>query len=90
VKIHVAGPWITDHEVAVVLDALRNGWYEDAYRYVETFEAEFARYHGRRFGVMTSNCTSALHVLLRALHIGEGDEVIVPDCTWIGSAAPIS
>lgn len=88
--IAVAGPWVTEHEVAAVVDALTNGWYEKAYWYVETFEKEFARFHGRRFGLMTPNCTSALHLLVQALGIGEGDEVIVPDCTWIGSSAPVS
>ncbi len=89
-QIAVAGPWVTDKDVAIVVDALTNGWYDKPYWYVETFEREFARFHGRRFGVMTPNCTSALHLLLSALGIGEGDEVIVPDCTWIGSSAPVS
>lgn len=89
-QIHMAGPSITDHEEAVVLDAIRNGWYEKAYAYVEKFEKEFARFHDRKFGLMTPNCTSAIHLLLLGLGIGEGDEVIVPDCTWIGSSAPIT
>jgi len=88
--IYMAGPSITDHEVAIVEDAMRNGWYEKAYYYVEAFQKEFAAYHNRRFGVMTPNCTTAIHLLLTALGIGEGDEVIVPECTWIASAAPIS
>jgi perosamine synthetase len=87
--ISMAGPWITDHEVNTVIDAMRNGWYENPYHYVETFQREFAAYHDRRFGIMTPNCTTALHLLLTALGIGEGDEVIVPECTWIASAAPV-
>jgi perosamine synthetase len=39
---------------------------------------------------MTPNCTTAIHLLLTALGVGDGDEVIVPECTWIASAAPIS
>jgi perosamine synthetase len=89
--IFAAGPWITEHEETIVLDALRNGWYgKDAYRYVETFEAEFARWHDRAFALMTPNCTTALHLLLAGLGIGEGDEVIAPECTWIGSVAGIT
>jgi len=87
----MAGPWITEHEEKIVLDALRNGWYgKQAYYYVETFEAEFARYHDRKHALMTPNCTMALHLLLAGLNIGEGDEVIAPECTWIGSTACIS
>jgi perosamine synthetase len=89
--IQMAGPWITEHEEKIVLDALRNGWYgKDAYHYVETFETEFARYHDRKYALMTPNCTTALHLLLAGLGIGEGDDVIAPECTWIGSTACIT
>lgn len=86
----MAGPSITSLEEEYVLDALRSGWYEDAYKYVELFEKEFAAYHGRTYALMTPNCTTAIHLLLAGLGIGEGDEVIAPDCTWIGSTAGIS
>jgi perosamine synthetase len=89
-RIFMAGPWITDHEIRVVEDAMRNGWYERAYDYCEKFQREFAAYHDRAYGVMTPNCTSAIHLLLSALGISDGDEVIVPECTWIATAAPIS
>ena len=87
----MAGPWITELEERIVLDAVRNGWYGDkSYYYVEKFEREFSNYHSRKFGLMTPNCTTALHLLLSGLGIGAGDEVIVPDCTWIGSVAGIT
>jgi len=87
-QIFMAGPWITEHEIKVVEDCMRNGWY--SYHYVETFESEFAEYHDRRYGLMTPNCTSAIHLVLTALGVSEGDEVIVPECTWIATAAPIT
>jgi perosamine synthetase len=86
--IYMAGPWITDHEIKVVEDCMRNGWYN--YHYVETFQKEFAAYHNRKYGIMTPNCTTAIHLLLTALGIEDGDEVIVPECTWIATAAPIT
>ncbi len=89
--IQMAGPWITEYEEKIVLDALRNGWYgKAAYHYVEKFEGEFASYHDRKYALMTPNCTTALHLLLAGLGIGEDDEVIAPECTWIGSVAGIS
>jgi perosamine synthetase len=88
--IHMAGPWITEHEIKTVEDAMRNGWYEKPYYYVETFQKEFAKYHGRKYGLMTPNCTTAIHLLLTALGINDGDEVLLPECTWIASAAPVS
>jgi len=89
--IEMSGPWITEVEEKYVLDALRNGWYgRDAYTYCEAFEAAFSDYHGRRHALMTPNCTSAIHLLLAGLGIGPADEVIVANCTWIASAAPIT
>ncbi len=88
--IPVAGPWITEKEVAYVADAAANAWYERAGEWHERFEKAFAAYLGRRFGVSLPSCTSGLHLALAALGVGHGDEVIVPDITWIASAAPIT
>jgi perosamine synthetase len=85
---YMAGPWITDHEIKVVDDCMRNGWYN--YHYAETFQKEFAAYHNRKYAIMTSNCTVALHLLLTAMGIKDGDEVIVPECTWIATSAPVN
>lgn len=90
-QIFMAGPSVTELEEKIVLDAVRNGWYgEKAYYYVETFEKEFAKYHDRKHALMTPNCTTALHLVLAGLGVGEGDEVIAPDVTWIGSVAGIT
>jgi len=89
-NIQSAGPSITDADIEIVTDALKNGWYgEKAYHYCELFQKEFAKYHDRKYGIMTPNCTSALHLLLKGLGIKEKDEVIVPDCTWVGSVAGV-
>jgi perosamine synthetase len=83
------GPWVTDYEIGIVAEAMRD-WYEHPYFYCEEFQRQFALYHDRRHGLMTPNCTSAIHLVLAALGVGPGDEVIVPDCTWIATAAPVS
>lgn len=89
-SIYMSGPNVTEADIKVVIEMLRNGWYgKGAYEYVEKFESGFASWHNRNFGIMTPNCTSAIHLVLKALNIGPGDEVIVPDATWIASAAPI-
>src|SRR5439155_20524661 len=89
-RIPVSGPWITDKEVAYVSDAAANAWYENANSYNSRFEAAFAAYVGRRYAIAMPSCTSAIHTTLAALGIGPGQEVIVPDCTWIATSAPIS
>jgi len=86
--IYMAGPWITEHEIKVVNDCMKNGWYN--YNYVETFQKDFAAYHNRKYGIMTPNCTTAIHLLLTALGVGDGDEVLIPECTWIATAAPVT
>jgi len=84
----MSGPWITELEIKTVEDCMRNGWYN--YQYVETFQKEFAAYHNRKYGIMTPNCTTAIHLLLTAMGIKDGDEVIAPECTWVGSTAGIT
>ncbi len=87
----MAGPWITDFEREIVKDAMREeSWYDKRYDYVEKFEREFAKFHNRKYALMTPNCTQALHLILLALRVKEGDEVIVPECTWTATAAPIT
>src|SRR5262249_11392431 len=89
-RIPVAGPWITDREVDSVADAARNAWYEGANLYHARFETAMARYLGVRHAVALPSCTSALHLALLAAGVGPGDEVVVPEITWIATAAPIT
>lgn len=88
-KIYYTKPSIGELEVELVLDAVRNGWGEHCYDYINRFEREFAAYIGVPYAMATSSCTGALHLGLRALDIGVGDEVILADTNWIASAAPI-
>lgn len=89
-RIPVAGPWITQKEIDYVTDAVTNAWYGNANMYHERFEKAFAEYIGVKYTMALPSCTSAIHLSLLALGVGKGDEVIVPDCTWIASAAPIN
>lgn len=89
-KIPIAGPWITEEEVRCVTDAATRCWYGDANEYHDRFEKAFASYVGTKYAVFLPSGTSALHLSMAALGVGEGDEVIVPEATWIASAAPIS
>ena len=86
--IKMAGPSITKHEKRVVSEMMENGW--DNYDYVEQFESRFAQLHNRRYCLMTPCCTHAIHLMLLALGIGQDDEVIVPECTWTATAAPVT
>ena len=89
-RIPIAGPSITQREIDYATDAATNGWYDRAGEYPRRFEKAFAEYIGVKHAVSLPSCTSGLHLALAGLGIGPGDEVIVPDLTWIASAAPIA
>jgi perosamine synthetase len=89
-RIPVAGPSITQKEIDYVTDAVTNAWYGNANIYHERFEKAFAEYLGLRHAMTLPSCTSAIHLALLAMGVGPGDEVVVPDVTWIASAAPIT
>jgi perosamine synthetase len=89
-EIASAGPWITSKEVEYVTDACQNGWYKNWSGYLDRFEESFAKYIGVDYAIATSSCTGALHISMKALGIGVGDEVIVPESTWIATATCVS
>ncbi len=82
-------PSITELEIDFVTDAIKNGWGENCYQYINKFEEEFSSYLGVKHTIATSSCTGALHMGLYALGIGPGDEVIIANTNWVASAAPI-
>jgi perosamine synthetase len=57
--------------------------------YLARFEQSFAEFVGSKFAMATSSCTGALHLALLALGIGPGDEVLVPEITWVASASAV-
>jgi dTDP-4-amino-4,6-dideoxygalactose transaminase len=58
--------------------------------FVEEFEKSFANYIGVKHAIGVSNGTTALHLAMLALDIGQGDEVIVPANTFIATAWGVS
>jgi dTDP-4-amino-4,6-dideoxygalactose transaminase len=85
-----------DGTTAGIRDEVVAGWQElldsNAWvggRVVEQFEQEWAAYCGTSEAVGVANGTDALHLILRALGIGPGDEVIVPANTFIATAEAV-
>jgi len=85
-EVPSGGPWITDKEVEYVADATANGWYANWSGYIDRFQSAMCQYTDTRFSLATSSCTGALHLAMVALGIKPGDEVIVPETTWIATA----
>ena len=84
--ILTAGPSISFREVVYSFDAAVNGWNNEWSKYLKSFEKQFAEYVGVKYAMATSSCTGALQIALMALDVGPGDEVIVPDQTWVATA----
>jgi perosamine synthetase len=84
--VPVAAPVIGERELAYATDAVRSGWVSSLGPYIERFERAFAHYVGVSHAVAVSNGTVGLHLALHALGIGPGDEVLVPDLTFVATA----
>src|SRR5258708_29992384 len=88
--IPVAEPSITEREVSYVVAAVRSGWVSSLGQYLTEFETAFARYVGTDYGVSAMNGTAALHLALKSIGVGPGDEVIVPDLTFVATANAVT
>jgi len=84
-SIPIARPVLGDAELEAVRRPLASGWLTQGPE-VAAFEREFAESVGAPHACAVSNCTTALHLALRAAGVGPGDEVIVPAFTWIATA----
>lgn len=83
--IPISKPSVTEREVELVSDAVRSTWISSLGKYIDQFEAEFANFCGTKYAVSTSNGTVALHLALVALGVGKGDEVIIPDLSFVAT-----
>lgn len=88
--IPVAQPDLSGNEKKYLNQCLNSSWISSKGEFIGRFEASFAKFIGVKFACSTINGTAALHLALVALGIGKGDEVIVPDLTFIASANAIS
>ena len=88
--IPIAEPFLGEEELNNVIEALKSGWISSKGAFIEEFERDFSNYCDRKYGVATSNGTVALHLALKALGIGKGDEVIVPDLTFVAVANTVT
>lgn len=87
-RIKVAIPWIGKEEIEAVVEVLKSGYYVSGPN-VEKFEKAFAKYIKVKEAVACNNGTSAIHLMLAALGIGTGDEVIVPALTFFSTVTAV-
>jgi len=83
--IPITKPELGEEEAQAAAHAIRTGWIAQG-PLVAEFERAVAERLGVEYVVMTSNCTTSLHLALLCAGVGPGDEVIVPSFTFIATA----
>ena len=84
-KIQISLPSTGDDEWNAVREPLVTGWLTQGPKVAE-FEKRFASAHNAQHALATTSCTTGLHLILAAMNIGPGDEVLVPAFTWVATA----
>jgi len=74
-------PFLGHEEIEAVSDVLKSGWITSGPRTKE-FEEAFARYVGAPHGLALNSGTAGMHLILKALGVGAGDEVVTPSMTF--------
>ena len=77
-------PSITEEDISAVGEVLRSGWITTGPN-TAAFERDFRAYVGCPHGVALGSATAGMHLLLKAMEIGPGDEVITPSMTWVST-----
>jgi dTDP-4-amino-4,6-dideoxygalactose transaminase len=83
--ISLSEPILGSDEKNALLDVVESGWITMGER-VRSFEHAFAKAQGAVDSIAVSSCTAGLHLILDALGIGEGDEVLVPSLSFVATA----
>lgn len=78
-------PYVGKEEIQEVIETLESGWWGTGPR-VERFEKDFKKYIGSDYALAVNSCTAGLHLALKVLGIGPGDEVITTPMTFCSTA----
>ena len=78
-------PNVTPEDIEAVTEVLKSGWITNGPVNSE-FETAVAEYTGADHAVALASATAAMHLVLKVLNIGPGDEVITPSMTWVSIA----
>ena len=84
-SIAISLPSTGEEEWQATREPLMSGWLTQGPK-VAAFEKAFAERHQVSHALATTSCTTGLHLILAAMGVGPGDEVIVPAFTWVATA----
>jgi len=82
-KVNQFAPWVGTEEYLAIADCFESNWITEGPK-SKAFSAQLLDLIGAKYGVFAPNGTLALYLGLRAMDIGPGDEVIVPDLSTYG------
>lgn len=85
-RISIANPVFNGNEKKYLMECIDTGWVSANGRFVTEFEEKFAAFCGTKYAISCSNGTVSLHLILAAMGIEPGDEVIMPTLTYIATA----
>ena len=88
-NIPLIKPYITQELKDKVCEVLNSGYLTEV-PVTKEFETIFKEYIGSQHAIATTNCTNGSEIALRALSIGPGDEMIVPDYTYPATASVVN
>ncbi len=84
-RIPVSSPILGKNASKYLWECVDTKWISSGGKFVKLFEEKFAKYLGVKYAISVSSGTNAMHTALAALDIGVGDEVIVPDMTYVAA-----
>jgi perosamine synthetase len=83
--VQISLPSTGEEEWQACREPLMSGWLTQGPK-VAAFEKAFSTRHNVKYALATTNCTTGLHLILAAMGVGPGDEVIIPAFTWVATA----
>ena len=89
-RLFLSPPHMSGHELALIEEAFASNYIAPLGPMVDAFERDFAAYVGIPHALALASGTAAIHLALRVLGVGPGDEVICATLTFIGNVAPVT
>ena len=89
-RISIAEPVFNGNEKKYLMECIDTGWVSANGRFVNEFQEKFAEYCGSKYAIACANGTVTLMLIMKALNIGPGDEVIMPTLTYVATANAVA
>lgn len=89
-RIAIAEPVFNGNEKKYLMECIDTGWVSANGRFVNEFQKKFAEYCGSKYAIACANGTVTLMLIMKALNIGPGDEVIMPTLTYVATANAVA